>query len=242
MSWHNTLINKLSEHSILSKSDLAVIRKLPGAIRTLSKGEDILRQGDKPTDAVVVLEGYIARYHTVQSGRRQYLSFHMAGDMPDSQTLFLETMDFSLCAMDKSLIALVPHKSIIELFLERPDTGTAFWKETLIDAAIFREAITNNSSRNLIVRLAHFFCEQYYRARKSDLTEGDLFRLPLTQTQLGETLASSLPSISRALVELRKTKALSFDNGVLQVKNWKKLAEIGDFNPTYLHLKKPTGL
>lgn len=241
MSWHDELIRKLGEHSVLSETDIATIRKLPGTVRTLGKNEDILRQGDKPTDAAVVLEGYVARYHTVPSGRRQYLSFHMSGDMPDAQTLFLETMDFSLCAMDKASIALVPHSAIIKLFLDSPDTGTAFWKETLIDAAIFREAITNNSSRNLLMRLAHFFCEQFYRAQRSRLVEADKFRMPLTQTQLGETLASSLPSISRALIELRKSKAVDFDGGYLHVKNWTKLVQIGDFNPAYLHLR-PTSL
>lgn len=242
MAWHDTLIRKLQEHTELSKTDLATIKQLPGITRHLQKNEDILRQGDKPTDSTVVLEGFIARYHTVSSGRRQYLSFHMPGDMPDAQTLFLETMDFSLCAMEKSVIALVPHAAIINLFKERPETGTAFWKETLIDAAIFREAITNNSSRNLLMRLAHFFCEQYYRAHKSGLTEQDTFKIPLTQTQLGEALASSLPSISRAMSELRKTNTVEFDNGVLQVKDWKKLVQIGDFNPTYLHLKKSASI
>lgn len=240
MSWHNLLIRKLQEHSVLSKMDLAAIRKLPGVMRTLSKNEDILRQGDKPTDAVVVLEGFIARYHTVPSGRRQYLSFHVAGDMPDAQTLFLDTMDFSICAMDRSLIAMVPHSAIIQLFLQHPDTGTAFWKETLIDAAIFREAITNNSARDLRTRLAHFFCEQYYRAHRSGLNDDNTCRIPMTQTQLGETLASSLPSISRVLGDLRRTKTMEFDNGILKVKDWKKLMQVGDFNPAYLHLKKPT--
>lgn len=239
MSWHDTLIRKLKEHSILSKTDLAEIRRLPGTVRHLAKNEDILRQGDKPTEAAVVLEGFVGRYHTMPSGRRQYLSFHIPGDMPDAQTLFLETMDFSLCAIDKSTVVSVPHASIIGLFKERPDVGSSFWKETLIDAAIFREAITNNSSRDLQARIAHFFCEQYYRAYKAGLVQSNACRLPLTQTQLGETLASSLPSISRAMADLRKTKTVELENGWLHIKNWKKLATIGDFNPTYLHLRKP---
>ncbi len=239
MTWHNQLIRKLEEHSILSKADIALIRKLPGKTRVLGRNDDILRQGDKPRECAVVLDGMVARYHTVPSGKRQYLSFHIPGDMPDAQTLFLESMDFSLCAVQRAEIILVPHTAICDLFKERPSAGFAFWKETLIDAAIFREAITNNSSRDLQMRLAHFFCEQYYRAYKADLAKADTCELPLTQTQLAETLASSLPSISRAIIKLRKTKAVEFENGILQIKNWRLLVEIGDFNPTYLHLKIP---
>jgi CRP-like cAMP-binding protein len=125
------------------------------------------------------------------------------------------------------------------VFQERPSVGMAFWKETLIDAAIFREAITNNSARPLKMRIAHFFCEQYYRASKTGLVKSASCKLPITQTQLAETVASSLPSVSRALIKLRKTKAVEFKNGLLTVKNWSDLVKIGDFNSNYLHLKKP---
>ncbi|MCE7886716.1 MAG: Crp/Fnr family transcriptional regulator [Alphaproteobacteria bacterium PRO2] len=238
-SWHDILIRKLTEHSLLSRPDIAAIRRLPGVLRHIDKNEDILRQGDKPKESLVVLEGMLARYHNAPSGRRQYLSFHIAGDMPDAQTLFLERMDHAVCAVEKSGIALVPHTAITNLFKERPEVGFALWKETLIDAAIFRETITNNSSREPEMRLAHFFCEQYYRAEKTGLVKANMCRLPLTQTQLAETLASSLPSISRTLIKLRKTKTMEFDNGHLRIFNWNALAKIGDFNPAYLHLEKP---
>jgi hypothetical protein len=34
--------------------------------------------------------GMVARYHLLHNGRRQYLSFHIAGDMPDAQALFID--------------------------------------------------------------------------------------------------------------------------------------------------------
>ena len=109
--------------------------------------EDIVRQGDRPKVSVVVLRGMVARYHTLQGGGRQYLSLHIAGDMPDAQSLFLDQMDHAVCAMDDVVVALVSHKALLALFDERPAVGFAFWRETLIDGAIFREAITNNSAR-----------------------------------------------------------------------------------------------
>jgi CRP-like cAMP-binding protein len=242
LSWHNKLIQKLQEHSSLTNADISAIKELPARQQAFTQNEDIVRQGDKPNVSVVVLEGMVARYHTAPKGARQYLSFHMQGDMPDLQALFIETMDHAVCAIDKVLVALIPHKKLKELFKERPTTGFALWKDTLIDAAIFREAITNNSVRPPQMRLAHFFCEQYYRAQKSGMVNANKCRLPLTQTQLAETLALSLPSISRTLTELRKTKAVEFRNGDLEIRNWRKLAELGDFNPGYLHLAKPEKL
>ena len=117
-------------------------------------------------------------YHTFKTGKRQYLSFHIAGDMPDSQTLFIERMDHAVCAIDEVRIALIPHNEIIAMFVQHPGLGIAIWRETLIDAAIFREAITNNSSRDVATRMAHFFCEQYYRARAGGLAKPGQCSLP----------------------------------------------------------------
>jgi CRP-like cAMP-binding protein len=235
---HDILIRKLQEHSRFSKLDISILRMLPIKERELAPGEDFIRQGDKPKDSAIVLEGMLGRYHTLGEGRRQYLSFHIVGDMPDAQGLFIDTMDHSVCAMGRARVGMVPHIALLKLFETKPNAGFAIWRETLIDAAIFREAITNNSARSVETRVAHFFCEQYYRAQRSGLLNDNVCKLPLTQTQLAETMAVSLPSISRTLIKLRKTKAVEFKNGKLEVFNWDRLTRIGDFNPSYLHLKK----
>ena len=237
-SIHDTLIRKLREHTSLSRDDLEAIRKLTFVNRLLAAGEDIVRQGDKPRVSVVVGSGMVARYHTRPAGGRQYLSFHIAGDMPDAQALFLDVMDHAVCAIDKAEVALVPHKDIFDLFERRVSIGYAFWRETLIDAAIFREAITNNSSRPVRTRIAHFFCEQYYRAQAAGIADEGSCALPLSQIQLGETLGISVVTANRGLQALRRTGTAEFRDGVLIVRNWKKLMQIGEFNPNYLHLTK----
>jgi len=241
-AFHDLLIRKLQDHSELGAADLAAIRRLPASERTLRPNEDIVRQGDKPNVSVVVVEGTVARYHTLPTGRRQYLSMHIAGDLPDAQALFIEIMDHSVGTIDQATVALVPHSALLALFEERTATGFAIWRETLIDAAIFREAITNNSARPLRTRLAHFCCEQYYRARAVGLAKPGSCRLPLTQTQLGEMLGASLASIARAMQGLRKTRSMDLQGGELFVNDWSRLTELGDFNPSYLHLRKPSRL
>lgn len=236
---HRILIRKLKEHSRLSSDDLAEINSLGHVVKRLGANEDLIRQGDDPNVSALVLAGMVARYHLLDDGRRQYLSFHMAGDMPDSQALFIDKMDHAVCAIGPALIASIPHKDLLAAFERRPPVGFAIWRETLIDAAIFREAITNNSARSMPARMAHLFCELFHRARASGLTEGKTFAAPISLVQLGETLGMSIATVNRTLQELRASRAVDLQKGELDVRNWQRLAEIGQFNPSYLHLKKP---
>jgi CRP-like cAMP-binding protein len=235
---HAVILRKLNEHSFLSQEDIAGIRTLSIHPRALDPDECIVNQGDTPQLCVVIMTGMLARYHTLANGERQYLSFHIAGDMPDAQALFLETMDHSVCAVDRAAIALVPHKELMALFVLRPGIGFAIWRDTLIDAAIFREAITNNGSRVPRARMAHFFCEQYYRAQAAEIAKPGACSLPLSQAELGQTLGMSLVTANRTLQDLRGTGYVDLRDGILQVRNWKRLARVGQFDPSYLHVKR----
>jgi hypothetical protein len=46
-----------------------------------------------------------------------------------------------------------------------------------------------NSGRNVPMRLAHFFCEQYYRAQAAQLLRDNSCPLELSQEQIGEATA-----------------------------------------------------
>jgi CRP-like cAMP-binding protein len=233
------LIAKLKEHSRLSTEDLAVIRSFNHSFRELAPNEDFIRQGDDPKVSAVVMSGWLARYHLLPNGPRQYLSFHMAGDWPDAQGLFLDRMDHAVCAIGPARVACIPHKEITRAFEQRPVVGFAIWRETLIDAAIFREAITNNSARGKPARMAHLLCELFYRARASALARETELDLPISLSQLGETLGMAIATVNRTLSELRASRTMDFRSGLLTVHDWPKLCTIGQFDPGYLHLKRP---
>jgi len=235
---YETLIRNLKEHSKLPDQDLAELRSLSIACKALAPDDDIIRQGDHPKHAVLVVSGMVARYHLLKEGRRQYLSFHMSGDLPDAQGLFIERMDHALCTIGSATVAFIPHIQILKAFERRPTLGIAIWRETLLDAAIFREAITNNSARPMPTRMAHLFCELFYRAKVSRLNKGNTYSIPLTLPQLAETLAMGIATVNRALQELRASGTMDFREGELVVLNWRELQQLGDFNPDYLHMKK----
>jgi CRP-like cAMP-binding protein len=91
----------------------------------LEADEDFISQGDVPKVAALVVSGMAARYHLLGNGRRQYLSFHMSGDLPDAQGLFVTHMDHALCALGPAAIASIPHSEMIKAFVRRPEPMAA---------------------------------------------------------------------------------------------------------------------
>jgi CRP-like cAMP-binding protein len=215
------------------------IRALHFVAHELEPNQDLVRQGDRPKVSALVIRGVVARYHLLPDGLRQYLSFHLTGDMPDSQALFVDQMDHAVCAIGPACVAAIPHSDLLEAFDRRPSLAHAIWRETLVDAAIFREAITNNSARSAQCRMAHLFCELYYRARASGLTTGDSCDVPITLGQLGESLGMSLATVNRVLSELREAGSVDFRSGRILVRHWDRLIKFAGFEPRYLHLKRP---
>src|SRR3954463_12477450 len=97
------------------------------------------------------------------------------GKNPDLQSLHLHVMDHDLTTLSRCTVGLIPHDALRTLTRERPTVAEALWRETLIDAAVFREWIGNVGRRAAVVRLAHLLAEIGTRLQAMDLAPGDRF-------------------------------------------------------------------
>jgi CRP-like cAMP-binding protein len=229
------LVRTLARHSTLSIRDERAIRKLHPRVSTVAPEADIVCQGDRPDVTVMVISGMLARYHTTQGGDRQYLSLHIAGDLPDLQSIFLGIMDHSLCALDEAQIASFRHSDILSLLKRTPSVAIPLWRHTLIDGAIFRQGITRNGTRSAVVRIANLFCEQFTRARILGIASGWSCAFPLSQTQTGQVVGLSIATVNRATQTLRNENCAQVRAGRLHILNWRRLSQQAGFEPVYLH-------
>lgn len=238
MPFVEPLIARLKSIGTLSDQDRALVDSLPIVSRRLAPQEYLLHQGDHPTNSAVVLEGVMARFQELADGDRQVVSFHLRGDIPDLHTLFINRMDHSLVGVTDCLVGLLPHSDLRRVVAASPSLMGLLWRATLIDAAVFRQWITNNGRRGALAGTAHLLCELIVRARAiGDLTADGAWRMPFTQQQLGDALGLSLVHTNRTLKTLRETDAAVVERGYLRILDWTKLQKIAGFDPTYLHLK-----
>src|SRR3954470_24127365 len=93
------LIHKLESILVLSEDEKDVLRNVSGTIKTVGPRQDLVREGDRPFECCLILEGFAYRYKLTEPGKRQIFSFHIPGDTPDLQSLHLDVMDHSLSSL-----------------------------------------------------------------------------------------------------------------------------------------------
>ena len=232
----DVLARKLAQLAPLSADERAAVMALPVTVKDFGADEDVVREGDIPTECAILLGGFACRYKILASGRRQILSFHLPGDIPDLQSLHLKIMDHGLAAVLPSKVASIRHERVRELIARFPRIGSSFWRDTLVDAAVFREWIVVVGGRPAVGRTAHLLCELLYRFRKAGLAIGsDSFRLSLTQGELGEALGLSLVQVNRSIQRLKREGLIRISNGLVTILDWQGLQRRAEFDSTYLH-------
>jgi len=102
----NPILRKLESVYSLSGAERDAILKLPMQVQDIRADQDIVREGDRPTRCCAILEGFAATYTVTGDGKRQIMSFHIAGDIPDLQSVHLEVLDISLGTITPCRVAL----------------------------------------------------------------------------------------------------------------------------------------
>ena len=101
------LIRRLESIAPVSDDERRAITALPIMVRELKADADIVRDHDRPSQCCAILEGFACRYKILPGGRRQIMSFHIPGDIPDLQSLHLEIMDHSLATVVPTKVAFI---------------------------------------------------------------------------------------------------------------------------------------
>jgi CRP-like cAMP-binding protein len=161
----------------------------------------------------------------------------MKGDVVDLQNSLLRRSDHNVQALTNIDVAYIPVEAIQNLAFERPNVGKAMWYETLVDASIFREWTLNVGRRDARTRTAHLLCEFAMRLEVAGLGEQFDYELPMTQDQLADALGLNPVHVNRTLKALEAEGLIERTRRSVRIVNWKALANVGDFDPNYLHLE-----
>jgi CRP-like cAMP-binding protein len=236
-SQDNPMIRKLESVFTLTDDERQALETLPMQLAVLKDDQDIVREGDRPSRSCVILSGFTATYKITGVGKRQIVSFGIAGDIPDLQSLHLKVLDISIGTLTPCRVGFITHEDLRDLCTRFPRLAAAFWRETLIEGAIFREWVLNVGRREAYNRIAHVFCELLVRLRAVGLVEDHACNLPITQGEFADAMGITPVHVNRVLQAMRADGLIELSGDRLNIPDWEKLKQVGEFDPTYLHLE-----
>jgi CRP-like cAMP-binding protein len=238
LSDHSRIIRRLSTIATLDSEDRARVSSLQLRVKQFAENSDIIAHGAIASECCVILSGVAARYKILSGGRRQILSLHFPGDLPDLQGLHLERMDHGIFALTTVRAGFIAHDAIRDLIHASQKIGDILIRYALIDASIFREWIASIGRRSAYERIAHIFCEVYVRMSALGLAEESSFHLPMTQAELGDACGLSPVHVNRVLQRMRKDGLIVSRGDIHEVLDWRRLRDDADFDEDYLHLRR----
>jgi CRP-like cAMP-binding protein len=163
------------------------------------------------------------------------VSFHIPGDILDLQHLLLSRADHNVQAITEITFATVSAAELKRLAQERPAVSEALWRDTLVDASVFREWVLNVGRRDAKARIAHMLCEFAARRDAAGLGSPERFELPMTQEQIADATGLTSVHVNRMLHELARDGVVVRDKREVEITDWTRMCRIADFDSAYLH-------
>jgi CRP-like cAMP-binding protein len=229
------IARKLSSRAVLSVDDLEAIAALPAVERVLSPQEYLVREGDRPTRCGIIMTGFTYRQKITSDGARQIVLVQLPGDFVDLQNLFLQQSDHNVQALTRTVLMQIDITALRRLARSRMAIAEAMWTDTLIEASIYREWLANIGQRDAHGRMGHLLCELACRFG-TPIGHMASYNFPMTQEQAADALGLTSVHVNRVLKSLERLGLISRQRRSIEIKDWKGLCSLSDFNPRYLHL------
>jgi CRP-like cAMP-binding protein len=229
-------LDRLLSRSVLNSQEQDAILGLRSQAMLATRNTDIVDYSETVDHACLVGDGIVGSFGCGADGRRQITSFFVSGDMVDLHSVVAPRSGQSLQALAPSTILRIRHADLRALAMRYPAIAEAFWRDCVVDAAIFAQWVVNVGSRDAATRTAHLLCELGVRLERAGIGMRERFPLTMTQTHLGDALGLTPVHVNRTLRSLRERALLSLSGSEVIVDDWPRLAETGDFDAHYLQL------
>jgi len=235
------MLRKFERRAALDDGDRKALLDLPHRLQTVEPASYILREGDRPDRACLILGGFAFRHKVTVEGSRQIVSVHIPGDFVDLEASLLNVADHNVQALTRCDLAFIPRDAMRALFLAHPQIAMAMWIDTLIDGSVFREWVVNVGRRDARSRIAHLLCEFARRLEVAGLADEYRYELPMTQEQIADATGLTPVHVNRVLMALARDGLIERNKRHVRIPEWERLRRVAGFSEVYLHLDQTAG-
>ena len=229
------LARKLNTFVPLSVDELNCLAEIQSAPVKVKRGKQLTQEGQTGHRAFILQSGWACSYKDLSNGKRQIISFPIAGDCVGLRSVLLKTADHSFAALTDAVVSPVEGTHMMKCVTEYPRLGAALLWAASRDEAMVVEHLVNVGRRSALERTAHFFMELAERLSLVGLATEAEFDCPLSQFVLADALGLTPIHVNRVLRQLREQDMLTLRKGRVLIHDLNRLRKLAGFQGGYLN-------
>lgn len=197
-------ILRLSRLHALDDAALATLAVSARRLRRINPDNEILVEGKRIPETLLVLSGWCARVRQLADGRRQVLSYLLPGDLIGLCDQVEPVACSTVVALTAVDLCVAPDRDM------HPDLDRAYMISRARDEALLMAQITRLGRMNAYERVMDLLLELNERLEMAGLANAGRFMVPVTQEVLADTLGLTSVHINRTLQLIRAEGMLSW--------------------------------
>lgn len=226
-------LDRLTTRSVLSREERRAILQLPVWTGQIAANHDFVRVGERVDHCALIVHGMMGRFGQTADGHRQITALHVPGDMADLHSVIRPIGTSAIQAISTTTVLRISHADLRRVAARFPAVAEAFWRDCMVDAAVLSQWVVNVGRRDAQTRMSHLLCEMAVRSG-DDRTPLLRYLFPLTQAHLADATGLTSVHVNRTLKTLREDGLVIVRAREVQILDWERLAERGEFDAAYL--------
>ena len=206
------------------------------------EGVDIYTVESELRDMYVLQSGWLLGYSHTPGGQRHVFRIYQPGDMIGVEDINWSYRTSNVATATACVLTAFTKAELRRIFDESPRLSRTVFSMAMLDRAMLFDQLKAIGRMNAEARLATLLLQLYSRARLTDAiveNEGGWsFHMPLTQSELGDTIGLTNVSVSRAMSALVEQGLLKRSGKVLTFPQPDRLVEMCDFTDRFLHVDR----
>jgi CRP/FNR family transcriptional regulator, cyclic AMP receptor protein len=174
-----------------------------GAPRQYRPDSVLILEGDRSTEVMALIDGWVKVVATTEEGGHALLSLHIGGDLVGEQAaLEDEPRLTTVISAGVTVAQVISQRDFVRFLARRPDAGVAVSRALSRKLGWATRRRVDFSGLPVVTRLARVLGE-LGRLYGKQSGNGIEFRYALTQPELAAMVGASEPSVHKALRQLR---------------------------------------
>lgn len=212
-----------------SAEELTLVQSLKQREFHLGAGETLIHEGQTDAPLYTLHSGWACRYKTLSDGRRQILSFLLAGDFIGVQQKMGAASAHGVLTLTDAMFCVFRRDSLWELHRQSPSMGFNITWLTAHEESLVDDTLLSVGRRSAEERIATLLILLFKRAAALQVDGGAAgVPFPLTQQHIADGLGLSLVHTNKTLRKLEQRGLHRITDGRLHMRDVKALARLAD--------------